>query len=104
MDNKKIMLAVGLFDKNTKKQEIKTEEALQLVNNILLQYTEGATAYMGDGIYRHIDGSVVIEPNIIILLYDINKNTIDKIIAELKTSLNQECIMKEETSVYLSFV
>lgn len=101
--NRRDMLCIGLFDKDTKKQEIKTEEAMRIINNILLQYVDGATCYLGDGIYKHIDNTIVIEPNIIVLLYDVNKTICNKIINELKKNLNQEAVMQERTSVRLSF-
>ncbi len=104
MKNKKIMLAVGLFDRDTKKQEIKTEEAMTIVNNILLQYTEGATVYIGSGIYRHIDDTIIIEPNIIIILYDVNNEAVNKIIQEAGQQLNQETIMEERSEVQLDFI
>ena len=101
---KKFTLYVGLFDKDTKKQEITTTEALNKVNKILLQYVDGATAYEGSGIYKHINGSIVLEPNIIIILYYTNKKTVAKIIKELKRELNQESIGREQTNVCIDFV
>ena len=74
----KITLYIGLFDKYTKKQEVDTKQAFNIVNNILLQYTEGATIYMGDGIYKHIDKTTVIEKNIIVILYDVTRETLPR--------------------------
>lgn len=104
MKNEKITLMVGLFDKNTKKQKINTKEAMNIINNILLQYVEGATIYLGSGIYRHIDKTTVVEPNIIIILYDINKEALDKIITECKQQLNQEAIGIEKTVAEVQFI
>ena len=99
----KITLYIGLFDKNTKKQEVDTKQAFNIVNNILLQYTEGATIYMGDGIYKHIDKTTVIEKNIIVILYDVTRETLNKILKEVKTALNQEAVLVEKTQVVASF-
>lgn len=101
--NNKTMLAVGLFDKDTKKQEIPTEEAFNIVNKCLLECVEGATVYLGNGIYKHIDKTTICEPNIIVLLYDVDKKTIDNIINKLCKLLNQECVMIEESHCNLSF-
>lgn len=101
--NKKIMLCVGLFDKDTKKQEITTEEAFNITNKCLMESVEGATCYLGNGIYKHIDKTLVCEPNIIVLLYDVDKKTIDNIINKLCKLLNQECIMQEISVCSLSF-
>lgn len=99
----KITLYIGLFDKDTKKQEVDTKQAFNIVNNILLQYTEGATIYMGDGIYKHIDKTTVIEKNIIVILYDVTRETLNKILKEVKTALNQEAVLVEKTQVVASF-
>lgn len=101
--NNKTMLAVGLYDKDTKKQEIPTEEAFNIVNKCLMENVEGATVYLGNGIYKHIDKTTVCEPNIIILLYDVDKKTINNIINKLCKLLNQECIMQETSVCSLSF-
>lgn len=103
----KITLYIGLFDKDTKKQEVDTKQAFNIVNNIvnniLLQYTEGATIYMGDGIYKHINKTTVIEKNIIVILYDVTRETLNKILKEVKTALNQEAVLVEKTQVVASF-
>lgn len=103
----KITLYIGLFDKDTKKQEVDTKQAFNIVNNIVnnivLQYTEGATIYMGDGIYKHIDKTTVIEKNIIVILYDVTRETLNKILKEVKTALNQEAVLVEKTQVVTSF-
>lgn len=101
--NNKTMLAVGLFDKDTKKQEIPTEEAFNIINKCLMESVEGATVYLGNGIYKHIDKTTVCEPNIIVLLYDVDKKTIDNIINKLCKLLNQECIMQETSVCSLFF-
>lgn len=101
--NNKTMLAVGLFDKDTKRQEIPTEEAFNIVNKCLMENVEGATCYLGNGIYKHIDKTLVCEPNIIVLLYDVDKKTINNIINKLCKLLNQECIMQETSVCSLSF-
>lgn len=42
---KKFTLYLGLNDKDTKTQKIGTLEAYKICNNILLNYTEGATVF-----------------------------------------------------------
>lgn len=101
--NNKTMLCVGLFDKDTKRQEIPTEEAFNIVNKCLMENVEGATCYLGNGIYKHIDKTTICEPNIIVLLYDVDKKTIDNIINKLCKLLNQECVMIENSHCDLSF-
>lgn len=42
----KIQIFIGLYDKDTKKQEIKSEKALQQVNDLLTSFFEGATSFL----------------------------------------------------------
>lgn len=89
----KFILYVGLNDKDTKVQKINTLEAYKIVNNIVMQYTNGATIYEANGIYKHNDGTIVIEKTLRIELMFINREIVNKIIDILKRVLNQESIV-----------
>ena len=101
---KKFTLYLGLNDKDKKKQLISTVEAYKIANNILLHYTDGATIFEANGIYKHDDGSYVIEKTLRIELLFIKDETVEKIIKDLKTSFNQESIavQKESINSYLA--
>lgn len=89
----KFILYVGLNDKDTKVQKISTLEAYKIVNNIVMQYTNGATIYEANGIYKHNDGTIVIEKTLRIELMFIDREIVNKIIDILKRVLNQESIV-----------
>ena len=57
----KYTLYLGLNDKDTKKQEIATIEAYKITTNLLTSYTDGATIFEANGIYKHNDGNITIE-------------------------------------------
>lgn len=99
----KYTLYVGLNDKDTKTQKINTLEAFKIVNNILLQYTDGATIFEASGIYRHNDGSFTIEKTLRIELLFTDDESIKKICDQLKIILNQEsiAIQKDDVTSYL---
>lgn len=100
-----VKLIIGLNDKDTKKQEISTEEAEKVIENVLFQYTDGYTLQLDTkGLYKHENGETVKEASIIILLYYTDNETINKIIKELKQQLNQESIMKIVIPCYVDFV
>ncbi len=88
----KYTLYVGLNDKDTKTQLISTLEAYKICNNILLHYTDGATIFEANGLYRHEDGTLVLEKTLRIELLFATKTIIDKIVADLKVAFNQESI------------
>lgn len=88
----KYTLYLGLNDKDKKVQLISTLEAYKICNNILLSYTDGATIFEANGVYRHRDGTFTIEKTLRIELLLTPKKIIDKIVADLKRAFNQETI------------
>ena len=60
----KCTLLVGLFDKDTKKQEILTETAEQLIAGYFTRHGRCCTLSRCTGVYRHNDGATVCEPSI----------------------------------------
>ena len=99
MEGQKITLYVGLNDKDTKKQKIRTGKALKVINKILLQYVDGATVYLSNGIYKHINGQQTLERSVVVILYDTTQDIISKIIITLCKALNQEAILQENATV-----
>lgn len=95
----KYILYVGLNDKDTKTQKIDTLNAYNIVNNILLNYVEGATVTQSKGIYKHDNGNIVIENTLIIELLFTDKATVETIAKKLKTVLNQESIIIQKQTV-----
>lgn len=97
---KKITLYVGLNDKDTKMQEVKTLDAYKMVSNII---GVGCTITEGRGIYKHEDGTVVTEVSLVIELLDFD-NSLDKgwvksKVEQIKTILNQESVAVQEQEV-----
>lgn len=88
----KFTLYVGLNDKDSKVQEVSTLEAYKIINKLLLSYTDGATIFEADGIYKHEDGTFVIEKTLRIELLFVEKSTVKKIVEEIKRLLNQESV------------
>lgn len=97
MKIKEFTITMGLFDKDTHKQEIGTLDAYKICINYLMSVTDGATITEGKGIYKHDDGTVVIEPSFIISISFIEKSTAIEIIKNLKVLFNQEKIVLAET-------
>ena len=97
MQIKEFTITMGLFDKDTKKQEISTLDAYKICINYLMSITDGATITEGKGIYKHDDGEVVIEPSFIISISFIEKSTAIEIVKQLKILFNQEKIVLAET-------
>ena len=86
-------LYFGLYDQKTKKQEIKTADALQIIADYIAANFEGGTVYSGFGCYRHEDGSTVQEPSLIVEMVDVKFDEIEKMHQEIKYILNQESVL-----------
>lgn len=95
----KFTLYLGLNDKDTKTQKISTIEAYKICNNILLNYTEGATIFEANGIYKHENGEIVIEKTLRIELMFIKDETIKLIVNDLKRVFNQESVIVQKNMV-----
>ena len=97
---KKITLYIGLNDKDSKQQEVRTLDAYKMVSNII---GVGSTITEGRGIYKHKDGTVVTEVSLIVELLDFDNTlskewVVDKV-NQIKTTLNQESVAVQEQEV-----
>ena len=85
----KTILYVGLNDKKARVQLIETTRALNLIESVCFEYTNGATISTGRGIYKN-GKNRVIENTIIIELLDCNIKSVYRICRILKKRLNQQ--------------
>jgi len=100
----KYILNIGLNDKDTKTQIIKTSKALETIKNTLFNNNiVGYTIYTGYGLYKHDSGEITKEKTIIIEMFYTDDNTINNIINDLKVKLNQESITKQVVKMSISF-
>ena len=100
----KTTLYIGLNDMATKRQEISTVEAYKVVQNIVMSMADGCTIFEADGVYKHDDGTVVIEKSLKVELYGLYESVVFSIVAMLKQALRQESIILQEETVNSRFV
>ena len=99
-------LTIGLFDKDTKRQKISSDIALKIVSDLVVQTVGYGTVYTGNGIYTHVNGSIVVEPSLVFFVdgeKDL-KNKVKTLAWQIKKALNQESVMLEETAVKMEFI
>lgn len=99
----KTTLYIGLNDKNAKRQLIDTVEAVKIVYTIICNVADGGTIYNATGIYKHDDGTIVIENTLRVELFDVDENGIREIISRAKIALNQESIIRQNEIVTSEF-
>ena len=97
-------IITGLNDKDTKQQEITTEQAEKTISEIILKYADGATLTRCNGIYKHIDGAIIIEQSIKVEIAGISTEKALKIAGRIKSALNQESIYFSKTSEEINFI
>lgn len=102
----KYNIYVGMFDKDTKKQELSTQDFLNTVRKIMrLKDIKNYTIIKAKGHYQHEDGSTICEPSIIVEIIESENWTNYMYINDLKNmlcdSLNQESVLitKQEVEI-----
>ena len=97
-------VTVGLFDQKSKKQEIKTADALEAITRYVIDHCGGGTITTGSGVYTHEDGTIVVEPSIIIKIVGAKFDDIGKLVDDIKVFLNQESLLVEMSGKSYCFV
>lgn len=99
--------SIGLFDKDTKKQEIPTVKAKKIIQNLTVKFLGFWTiSNKNIGVYTHQNWEIVTEPS-----YEVNFKTqnpdhkaILEYVLNLKTKLNQESILVSYTKENVNFL
>lgn len=108
----KTILTVGLNDKDAEKQLIKTEDALAMIERILIEECKipAFTMYECAGVYRmNSTGNIIREKSVRIeivdeIRLDTRLDVFPLLIARLKSVLNQETIMVETSRADVDFI
>ena len=96
----KFVMYVGLNDKETKKQEISTKKAIDIICKTLAkQGITDLTLNQGMGIYTHEDGTKTTEISLIITMLFVERVQVINANSDIKTILNQECVALETIKV-----
>lgn len=95
----KYTIYMGLFDKDSKRQEFDTITAYKMVQQRATQLFDGATISEAKGIYKHDNGEVVIEPTIRIELMFTDLETVKTFCDNLKGMFNQESVVLQVEEV-----
>lgn len=101
---KKYTLYCGLFDKDSKRQEINTIDAYKIASNLFVEYTGGATITEATGIYTHDNGEIVVEPSLRCEIFGATYEQIFAVVQQMKIVFNQESIAVEEMEVISNFM
>lgn len=93
----------GFNDKETKTQLHPSAWYIETAANYCAANFVGATIESAKGVYKHADGSTVIEETAVITLVGVTDSETRALAAWLKETFNQESVMVEETSAKFTF-
>lgn len=91
---------IGLNDKDSKKQEVRTDDAIKLVSNVI----EGGSISTIHGVYTHEDGTKVNETTLKVDILYSDDATVRMYANDLKRLLNQESILIQQNVINGMFV
>jgi len=100
----KFILFLGLFDKDSKAQEISTLNAFKIASNLVTDIVGYGTITEAMGIYTHDDGTIVNEPTLRIEITGSELEKIKRLAIALKQAFNQESVALEKVNSDFNFV
>ena len=100
----KIILFLGLFDKDSKAQEISTLDAFKIASNLLTDIIGFGTITEAVGVYTHDDGTIVNEPTLRIEVSNVELEPMKRLAIALKQAFNQESVAFEVVHSDFNFV
>jgi len=101
----KHIITIGLYDKDSHKQEISKPEAIDAIIDAINSRGLCATILTEGiyGVYQHDDGTRVLEPSIRVEIADVESAIILPMIHDLGARFNQESIMWETERKPIAF-
>lgn len=100
----KIILFLGLFDKDSKAQEISTLDAFKIASNLLTDIIGFGTITEAVGVYTHDDGTIVNEPTLRIEVSNVELEPMKRLAIALKQAFNQESVAFEVVHSDFNFI
>ena len=100
----KFILFLGLFDKDSKAQEISTLNAFKIASNLVTDIVGYGTITEAMGVYTHDDGTIVNEPTLRIEITGSELEKIKRLAIALKQAFNQESVALEKVSSDFNFI
>lgn len=100
----KIILFLGLFDKDSKAQEVSTLDAFKIASNLLTDIIGFGTITEAVGVYTHDDGSIVNEPTLRIEVSNVELEPMKRLAIALKQAFNQESVAFEVVHSDFNFI
>ena len=98
-EKSQFVLYIGLNDKHTYNQIIPTDEAMEIVNAIIIKHTDGYTMHQAQGGWIDETDTLTQEDTLVYTLTQIEEETVITIMDEVLIALNQNAILVESHKV-----
>ena len=95
---------IWILPAEVKRQQLDNLEASKIVQNILTEKTDGGTIYNATGVYKHQDGTVIIENTLRVEIVAAALEAVREAIEIIKLALNQESIILQTETVKSVFI
>jgi len=95
-------LYIGLSDSESG-EEYDQDEAMAILDAVVLKYGEGLTSYKSNGAWTDDDGKLVQEPSLVYVLVGFSLEDVHKICDEAKDLFNQSSILITAASDVVEF-
>lgn len=92
-------LLIGLNDVNTGKQELDTQETIEIIKMKILKNVSGVTVTVSNGSY-YVGALVVDETTLNCVIYGADDEAIASLVAEINNELNLSVLVAKSTSDY----
>lgn len=86
---------IGLNDRTTRRQDIRTERALGLVANAVRYWLGNGTITEATGVYTHDDGEAVTERTLVVTATHDKPEAVNAFAEAIREAFNQECVYIE---------
>lgn len=98
-------ISIGLNDAYSKKEEVGTDELLQLLENYFIKYKVDFSLCKINGGYFYDDiGAFVNENSVVISYITQSDDYIERFIAAIKMVMNQESILLEAKEIEVEYI
>ena len=97
------VMYVGTNDKDTNTQLISKEDAIKIIDEACLKYTDGYTLQDAYGRWKNEKNNLSSEYTVMCIFDDISKEKIHSIADEVVKNLNQNCVLIERSSIQTEY-
>lgn len=95
---------IGLNDRTTRRQDIRTERAVELISEAVRTFFGFGTITTATGVYTHDDGTPVVETTVVVSVTGVDADTVAHFAKAARDAFNQESVYIESDTVATRYI